>query len=139
MAENTNATTNEHDTPRHVSSKGLACYIWGSAVRDESRDESRDERRDVNVVRDTNKRQDTNQRREVNKRRDTNKRRDSNQRRSTTYQTTRFGKGHVKVMDVTLEEVGVSSKMKATENIDGSYGVRRRISTHKRRSGSCRR
>src|SRR6218665_503839 len=47
--------------------------------------------------------------------------------------------GYVKVMDVTLEEVGVSSKMKATENTDGSYGVRRRISTHKRRSGSCRR
>ena len=57
----------------------------------------------------------------------------------TLQMTTWFEKGHVKVTDVTLEEVGVSSKTKATENTDGSYGARRRISTYKRRSGSCRR
>src|SRR6218665_3126053 len=47
--------------------------------------------------------------------------------------TTRYRKGRLKVTDVTLEKVGVSSQTKATENADGSHGARRRISTRKRR------
>src|SRR6218665_142179 len=59
----------------------------------------------------------------------------------TLRRTTRFGKGHLKVTDVTWKQVGVSSKTKATENKDKSHGARRRISTRKRRSGMsiCRR
>src|SRR6218665_1062313 len=86
------------------------CYIWGSAVRDTNQD----------IVRDTKDTKDT---KDIV--------RDTGQEANN--------QGHVKVTDVNLEEVGGSSKMKATENTDGSYGVRRRISTHKRRSGSCRR